>query len=362
MDKKITDHQQKTKRMQSIECFRVIASMMVVFIHCEGAGRFGAMMNCLARVGVPFFCVTSGFFSYYAREKSIEKRFWSIVKLTLVAKLMYLLWGCYRLAVTDPGSVLDWIRNLFSATALMEMLLLNVSRTAAHLWYLNSMVFIYAVIWIYVRWSEDGSCSYKPLYIFCVWQYAIHVVLSSFSVASNYYIGYRIYRNGLLTGLPMFVLGLFLREYNEKIISVFHLTKLKLVGLIGVGAFLSLLQLKGVGKVEMPLGALLEVIAVILLCVQMPTISKDSGIVSSVISTFGTLSTYIYITHIFWMNVYHEYIKKYILSLGKTAEDDFDPFVVLGITLATGVLYVSLKAALKRLSGRIKLTRSVKKC
>lgn len=56
---------EKTKprsRIQSLECFRLIASMLVVFIHCEGSGEFGSIMNCLARVAVPFFFIVSGYF------------------------------------------------------------------------------------------------------------------------------------------------------------------------------------------------------------------------------------------------------------------------------------------------------------
>ena len=246
-----------------------------------------------------------------------------------------------------------WCLDKCSSKTLMTMLLISKSPISSHLWYLNASVICYGAMWLYGRWTEGETCDYKPLYIMGVCLYSLHVVLASFATASEFAIPHYLYRNGLLYGLPMFILGIFLREYNEKIIRVYNLTKIKLVGLFAAGALLIMLQMRGTGKVEMPLGALVEVIALILLCVMVPVVSKNSGIVSGMISTFGTLSTYIYVTHIVWIDVYNTFLREYVLHLGETVEAWLGLIAVVGMTLLTGILYLGIKAMLKKLRGRI---------
>ena len=352
---KVVDGKRKThNRMQSVECFRLIASMLVVFIHCESSGKFGIAMNCLARVAVPYFFMVSGFFAYRISEKTIQKRFWAVVKLTVFAHLLYLLWDGNMKGIRDLGGFLAWSVDKCSSQSLAQILLINRSPVRGFLWYLIAIVFCYAAIWLYVRWFEAEMCDYRALYVTGALLYALQVVLGSFATASGADIPYRIYRNALLFGFPIFVLGIFLREKYDKILRAYNLTKMKLVLLFFVGAGLSLIQWKGTGKVEMPVGTLLEVIAVMLLLVSVPVVSKDSGIISGMISTFGTLSTYIYITHMLWADVYLTYIKGYVLRFGENAEAFLYPFAVIGLTLATGIAYLCVRFVLNWVCGKIR--------
>ena len=353
MDKIAGEKTKPHSRIQSLECFRLLASMLVVFIHCKGSGEFGIVMNCLARIAVPYFFVVSGFFAYHASEKAIAKRFRSVLKLTLLAHLLYLLWNGVLNGVRNPAVLLQRSLGLFNEKTLMEMLLINRSPVGGFLWYLLAIVFCYAMIWLYIRWEENEVCNYKPLYISGVLLYALQVVLSSFAAVSYFEVSYRIYRNALLFGFPLFILGIFLREKYSKILRVYNLTKTKLVLLFLVGAGLSLIQWKGIGYVEMPVGTLLEVIALMLLLVSVPVVT-DSVWISRIISTFGALSTYVYITHMIWADVYLKYFKRYALSLGESAEAFLYPFFVIGITLATGIAYLCVRFVLNWICGKIR--------
>lgn len=354
MDKIAGEKTKPHSRIQSLECFRLLASMLVVFIHCEGAGEFGSVMNCLARVAVPFFFVVSGYFLYEAKEKTVRKRFWSVLKLNIIAHLLYVLWNGYQNGIADLGNLAEWVLAQCSNYTLTVLLLLSRSPIGIHLWYLNAMVFSYAVIWLYIRWAEGEKCSYRPLYIIGICLCAIHIVLGSFGTVCGFEIPSRLYRNALLFGLPMFTLGIFLRENCSKILRVYNLTKLKLIFLMFVGACLSIIQWRGAGEVEMPVGTLLEVIALMLLLVSVPVVSKDSGIISGMISTFGALSTYIYITHMLWADVYLAYIKGYVLRFGENAEAFLYPFAVIGLTLATGIAYLCVRFVLNWICGKIR--------
>lgn len=342
------------QRMQSVECFRLIGAIFVVVAHCITTDHFGVIMDSFAWVVVPFFFVVSGYFSYQASERSIRKRFWSVAKLTVGAHLLYLLWGGYHSGIRELGKLLEWCIDKCSSKTLMVMLLINKSPIRSHLWYMNAIVLCYAAIWLYVRWAEEETCNYKPLYITSVCLFGFHVVLGSFATASEFSVPYHMYRNALLYGLPMFSLGIFLREYHEKIISTYKLTKVKLIGLYVMGACLIMLQNRGTGKVEMPIGALLEVVALMLLCIMVPMVSKNSAFISGIISTFGTLSTYIYVTHFVWLDIYNTYLKGYVLRLGERKEALLYPVAVVGISLITGILYIGIVTACRRVIGKIK--------
>ena len=343
----------KQGRMQSVECFRLVASLLVVFIHCESSGKFGITMNALARIAVPFFFVVSGFFAYQVSTKTVAKRFWSAVKLTVFAHLIYLLWDGNMRGIRDLGSFLEWSLDKCSSKSLMEILLISRSPLRTFLWYLNALVPCYGVLWLYTCWYEEETCSYKPLYMAGTFLYVLQVVLSSVAMACDWAISNRIYRNALLFGLPMFSLGIFMRENHSKILRAYNLLKVKLVLLVFAGACLSTIQWKGIGEVEMPVGTLLEVIALMLLLVSVPVVS-DSVWISRIISTFGALSTYVYITHMIWADVYLKCFKRYALSLGESAEAFLYPFFVIGITLATGIAYLYVRFVLNWICGKIR--------
>ena len=62
MNKAVEGKTRTRQRMQSIECFRLIFSFIVVIAHCITTDNFGLMMNTLGWVVVPFFFVVSGYF------------------------------------------------------------------------------------------------------------------------------------------------------------------------------------------------------------------------------------------------------------------------------------------------------------
>jgi len=233
-------------RNEAIECCRLLCAVLVVFIHCRFPGFLGEGINCLAKVAVPFFFVVSGYFAWQVREKTLRKRFWSVVKLNFSAHLLYILWDSYQADVRGLSELVLWCLDKCSAYALSILLLLSKSPFRSHLWYLNAVILPYILVWLYVRWQEKEVCDYRPLYLVGVCLYILHVVLGSLASACGLDIPYHIYRNGLLFGLPMFILGLFLGEHHDRIIRIYRLSGNKLMGLIVLGAFLSLLQ-KGNG-------------------------------------------------------------------------------------------------------------------
>jgi len=332
----------KTGKIPAIEYCRIIAAVFVVFIHFEFPGIAGDFASCLARFAVPFFFILSGYFSYLAEEAAIRKRTLRVLKINLYATLLYILWGSYKARYVYQQSRTLWLMEELSIANLAKWFLNNVNPFAGHLWYLTALIVCYLVLLLYLRWRETDRC-YQPLYAAGAFLFAIHFVLSSVSAAADFEMPLLLYRNALLFGFPMFVLGMFLHNYQEKLIRIYHLTIPKLILFVITGILLSILQWFGTGKTEMPAGTLLEVTALLLLLVTLPQPAK----VPAFVSGFGTLSTYVYVTHPFWGQLYTIYEANRLLPLGQTAEASLRPLIVAAISLITGILWVLLTDLIK---------------
>ena len=61
------------RRNQAMECFKLLASILVLLVHAPFSGSLGTVVNVLARCAVPGFFAISGFFSY-GRSSAVLKR------------------------------------------------------------------------------------------------------------------------------------------------------------------------------------------------------------------------------------------------------------------------------------------------
>lgn len=343
--------QQNKARNQSIECGRLVASLFVITAHFRFPGTLGEVFDCLARFTVPFFFAISGYFAFQADERILTKRLRSILRLNAAATLLYLLWGGYCETILRRKSFWAWLSGRLSENQLVIWLIINENPFAGHLWYLTAMLFCYLMLILYVRWVGKPYV-YRTLYMVGILLFSVHMALGSMSLAAGFSPPYLIYRNALFYGLPMFFLGIFLREYQSKILDTYQLTPAKLIAVIVLGAGFSVLQWRGTGKIEMPLGALFEVIAMILLLGSAPQLVRESSMGARIISKFGRLSTYVYITHLFWNDIYNLHVKDIMLSFGERAEAYLYPFTVMLICLTTGSIWCLACDRWKALTGK----------
>lgn len=344
--------ERRKMRNPAIEICRLVASIFVVFIHYGFPGEFGEVMNCLARFAVPFFFAVSGYFAYQKDEVVIKKRTIGILKLNLHATLLYLLWGSYEERYVFGRGRAAWLQRVFSEGNLTKWFINGVNPLAGHLWYLAAILECYIMLYLYVRW-KGKKYDYYSLYVVSILLYAVHVMMGSVAAAVDFDVPYKIYRNALFTGIPMFSLGIFLREYGDKILETYRLSRKKLVMLIVLGAAFSVLQWRGTGKVEMPVGSVIEVVALMLLIVSLPANWGTGKVIAGVTSGLGVLSTYIYVTHIFWMDLYEIFWRKYITVLEKTALEYLSPVLVVLISVCTGVVYIMMKGMVEKAFTRL---------
>ena len=328
----------KMEENQAIECGRLTASLFVIFIHILFPGDLGQIMDCLSRFAVPFFFVVSGFFACWVGEETLLKRGLRIFRLEMTASLIYFLWGCYRERFFYRNSLWLFLKGTFSERKIAQWIFLNENPIAGHLWYLSAAAVCFGILWLYVRMSGEKTVSYTPLYIVGVCLYGFQIAFGTYAAAIGQEVWNTFYRNGLFFGLPMFLLGIFLREYQQRIKAAFRLTNGKLIVIILVCALLNILQWRGFGRTEMPLATLPETIALMLLLWWNPRVSGNQTL-KKIISKFGRLSLCVYILHPLLYQLYLCYGQRHILAYFPQAEGYMQPLMIGAVSLGMGVLY-----------------------
>lgn len=138
---------QKSKSYTGIDCFRFIAALLIVAIHTSPLASFNQtadfiLTRIMARVAVPFFLMTSGFFliSRYTRNAG---RLIGFIKSTVM------IYG---------AAILIYIPvNIYNGYFRMDNLMPNIIKdiifdgTIYHLWYLPASVTGAVIAWYLVK-------------------------------------------------------------------------------------------------------------------------------------------------------------------------------------------------------------------
>ena len=67
-----------------LNCEKALACILVIILHCEFPTIIGSIINIVARVGVPLFFMTSGFFSI---SQDQDNKFWIEVVRPILRQL-----------------------------------------------------------------------------------------------------------------------------------------------------------------------------------------------------------------------------------------------------------------------------------
>lgn len=326
------------QRNQTLECCRILAAVFVVFLHVPFPGLVGKTVNCLARFAVPLFFAISGWFSYGAAPKKLLSRLWRIVLLE-AAGIGVTAAGKILLTLSWGGSVPECLLGMLpTAEALGQWLVWNADPFAGHLWYLSAMAACYGVLWLYTLIFCRERTKYLPLYILGGCLLAAHFAMGNFSRFTGISVAYIVYRNGWFFGLPMFAMGLFLRQYRKKLPE-------KQGGILLAGLALSLMERWILGPSDLPVAMVPAVAAILLLADAHPILPESCPRLRKASDWFGPLSTAVYILHLTVNEVYPQ-----IISLPPSLEPWLRPVLVAALSVATGLVWLALWKKLKKLN------------
>ncbi len=333
----------KTGRNQSIEICKMLAAVMVVFIHADFPGEAGRYITCLARFAVPMFFAISGYFGFRATSQQLRRRLFHILKLNLVAIALEILWDCFT------ASPVDWTSVASVAQHLSRWVILQVNPFSGHLWYLTALALCYLVLWGYVTFFGENTVNYRSLYFagFCL--FVVYFAMAVVLPVDGAELPYQSYRNGWFVGIPMFLMGIFLHEYQEQILKNYQITTKKQVFLILIGIVLSLLQCLGRCMTEIPFGTFIEVPALLLFLVCHPKLPVQGKFIQGIVAKCGTVSTAVYILHLIVLDAYERFFAPMLPGILMEKEDWLRPLIVLGLSLLATIVWERIDTLLKHL-------------
>lgn len=276
-------------RNRALECCKLAASFFVVFIHAPFPGKLGEMVTCLARFAVPFFFAVSGYFSFGADENRIAGRIERIFRLNLGATALYALWGCFKTKVLYWGSVAEYVSHALRGENLLEWLVFGINPFAGHLWYLTAALVCYGLLWCYVRWKKTD---YRVLYAVSGVLYLGLVVMGEILPRLGAAAPYPWYRNVWFMGIPMFALGLWLREHEAALAGG------KFTWLVPAGAVLGLLEWGLLGAGDVQIGSVPVVAGLLSLA------HGEKDVPWKIAGRFGGWSTTVYVVHLLVIEIY----------------------------------------------------------
>lgn len=187
------------------------------------------------------------------------------------------------------------------------------------LWYLTALLVCYFVLSVYIRWNGKD---YRYFYAFALAMPALEVILDAFAKTVLMTLPEALFQNGLLLGLPMFALGLFLKDHQQRLSAVFSLTD---------------------GRLWLLLGALVQVFSLMLLLSVCPPLAKEGSLPARAISYFGSLSTFVYITHLICRDVYLLFFQEAAQARFAGAEPWLYPLAVTAMALSLGIGWEFIK-------------------
>lgn len=338
----------KNTRNQTLEWFKLLAAVMIVYAHVGLPGRAGKLIDCLVRFSVPLFFAVSGYFSFGVPAEKLAKRLWHIVKLNLIAAAAITAWDCL-FALIQGRSALDVLTAAIpTARQLGLWLLVHVSPFGGHLWYLAAAAAGYAVLTAYAAFFGNERITYRPLYIVSAVLLCIRFAATDMMARIGLEIPYYFLRDGWFYGVPMFSFGIFLREYQAHLLETCRLTTRRLVLILLFGIALSLIQYVSIGPSELPLGAIIQVFAMILLCALHPRADFGSARLAKLIACFGTISTTIYILQFCAYDAYAEFMFRYCKAFLGPLEIWVRPTIIATIAGMVGMLLVLFKRLTKK--------------
>ena len=207
------------KDYTGIDFFRLAAAFLILAIHTSPLSSYTEtgdfiLTRILARVAVPFYFMTSGFFliSRYAHQRE---------RLKLFLKKIALLYGC--------AIVLYLPLNIYNEYFLMEYLLPNIIKdiffdgTLYHLWYLPAAIIGAGIAWFLVR-----KAGFQRAFILTLLLYMAGMLGDSYygairqmeGLKSLYNAMFEVFdytRNGLFFAPVFFVMGGMIAEKPMKV-------------------------------------------------------------------------------------------------------------------------------------------------
>lgn len=314
-------------RNHCMDAVKGLACIAIVFMHCEFPGKLGMLVQCVARFGVPFFFMVSGFFCHSAKGRvDYGKKLRHVLEIVLWTTLFYALvtplyapWEGWP----DLKAVRNWV--LFNKPFYI----------AGQMWFLFALLYDYALFALFdrkgLRWV---LWMVGPVGI------AVYVAMAQGAHLAGIHVPNMWYRNFLVEGFSLFSLGYLIRVHGERIRipdGLLWVVLLVSTALCPVERWL-LGRDFGVNIVTFP-----QVAALFLLCVRHPGLGEGSCLEALGLK----FSLFVYILHPAVWHLLDRSLESTGLA-GVPAVGYLRPILCAALAVAASMAFVALKDAFQK--------------
>lgn len=312
--------QHMQKRNCVIDIMRLVISVIIVFIHCPFPGAVGRYIIILGRVGVPFFLVLSGWFSYHPDQDTVIAR--TKKKMVDTVRLLCIFFAAYFLMNTITSFLLKrdafaWVQSYCNLDTLVNLVLYNRA------WFLGSTGYYpFLLLYVYIIFSflVKTNTIRKAYYLIPV-LLLYNVVCGEFTDIPWYHYG-----NFLFTGLPFFLLGHWLRA-NKTVLD--KLSPIWL-WLFLAGTISSFVEAHCFKSAYCHFGSILMAVSLFTACISSKLVWRQD-----LVSCFQRCSVYIFIVHCGLRDI----LKAFMQVTGLSCSPYVFPLLVLLASVLVSVVW-----------------------
>lgn len=211
------------KRYNAIDLARIIAAVLVICVHTDPLFHYSStgnyfLVTVLARLAVPFFFVTSGFFFGNKIKLGHSSESELPILLPVIKRLiaLYIAWTMMYL----PIQIYAWTRSggswSYWLTYLQKLFFEGSYYT---LWYLTGLIFAMAFSYLLFKIFKPGKVLLITLMLYIVGTLlqSYYDVFESESLLSWYYSIFLTTRNGLFFGSLFVSLGIYMAHHKQNL-------------------------------------------------------------------------------------------------------------------------------------------------
>lgn len=215
----------KINRNTTLYLLQVLMAIGVIVIHIEkyNLNGFEVYLEALGKSTVLFFFAVSGVF-YYKKNKNLSihesynSSFKKIKRLLIIAFIVIILTFLYKMIFEcncDMASILSMFKGHLNKNNIIRLLIFNRLSVATHLWFVFALIYVYLLAPIIIAKFKK-----RPNIVFIlVIATLILVYIFTFFFHNSIDVSYRymITRNWLFEGIPAFLIGVYLKENENRI-------------------------------------------------------------------------------------------------------------------------------------------------
>ncbi len=287
-------------RNSTIDIFKALACIGVVWIHIQFPGSVGSAVRALGRFGVPLFFAVSGFYlssTEVLSPEKISRKLIHIVHLIIGSEVGYIIFTWFLQDLFDPVKRAAYMEKYFVTGWVEKMLITNAPPAYAHLWFLYALASIYLLILLFVKRKRTlriigiatpfliiGMVFLQEFSFLKLIKNPISFVGAS---ASTYWAHTIIFR-----AIPFFLLGFLFREYSE-IVRKIPGNPLVYIGLIVLCEISAMIESFHFKTSQFYVGNIVATVLILILCCKFPKLQcKPLEYIG------GKLFTWVYIVHV----------------------------------------------------------------